>query len=130
MYETNPIRKCEECNRYISIKVAEFSQSKYSKLLCFDCQPFNKNRKAKEEQKEMTHITFYKEVWKMSDITRLLLIIGSPRGIKSNSTAAGNYLVKSLKERNSGLEEETIVLTRTIRSEEKLEEMIDSIKKV
>lgn len=65
----------------------------------------------------------------MSSLKRALLLIGSPRGIKSNSTSVGNYLVDTLKKNGTVEEVETIVLTRVIRSEEKMDEMIDAIKK-
>ena len=65
----------------------------------------------------------------MSNFKRVLLLIGSPRGIKSNSTSVGNYLVDTLKKNGTIEETETIVLTRKIRSDVKMEEMLISIKK-
>lgn len=64
----------------------------------------------------------------MNKIKRALLLIGSPRGIKSNSTSVGNYLVEALKKNGAVEETKTIVLTKMIRSDEKLDEILDTIK--
>ncbi len=65
----------------------------------------------------------------MSNLKRVLLLIGSPRGTRSNSTSVGNYLVNTLKKNGTIESAETIVLTRIIRSDVKMEEMLISIKK-
>lgn len=65
----------------------------------------------------------------MNNLKRVLLLIGSPRGIKSNSTSVGNYLVDTLMKNGTVEEAETIVLTRMIRSDVKMDEMLTSIKK-
>ena len=65
----------------------------------------------------------------MNNFKRVLLLIGSPRGIKSNSTSVGNYMVDMLKKNGTVEETETIVLTRMIRSNVKMDEMLVSIKK-
>ena len=64
----------------------------------------------------------------MNKIKRALLLVGSPRGIRSNSTSVGNYLVEALKKNGTVEEAKTIVLTRMIRSDEKLDEILETIK--
>lgn len=64
----------------------------------------------------------------MNKIKKALLLIGSPRGMKSNSTSVGDYLVEALKKNGAVEEAKTIVLTRMIRSDQKLDEILDYIK--
>jgi multimeric flavodoxin WrbA len=58
-------------------------------------------------------------------MTRVLLLNGSPRGRKSTSTAISNYLLDVLGKK--GLEIEESFLMKRVKSEEKMNEMLDTI---
>ncbi|UCE42139.1 MAG: NAD(P)H-dependent oxidoreductase, partial [Candidatus Aminicenantes bacterium] len=58
-------------------------------------------------------------------MTRVLLLVGSPRGKKSNSTSVGSYLLNILDKR--GLETETLWINRQLSDDEKRSQMLDAV---
>lgn len=59
-------------------------------------------------------------------MTTALLLSGSPRGKKSNSESVGTYLLQLLEKK--GLKTKTIIIRPTLNSEEKIKEMVASVK--
>ena len=58
-------------------------------------------------------------------MTRVLVLIGSPRGKKSNSSSVGEHLQGILKERD--FETDLILIRPQLTSEERIKEMINAI---
>jgi hypothetical protein len=61
----------------------------------------------------------------MTDIKRVLLLIGSPRVEKSTSASLGNYLTSKLEE--VGVAGETMYIYRVINREETIEKLLEAI---
>lgn len=58
-------------------------------------------------------------------MTKVLLLIGSPRGRKSTSANVGNYILEKLKE--NGLETNSLLIRNQISNEEKISQMLEEI---
>ena len=60
-------------------------------------------------------------------MTKSLLLVGSPRGIKSTSTIVGEYLMNLLREKE--LETDTLWLIKQFSSKEKMNQVLEAIDK-
>jgi hypothetical protein len=58
-------------------------------------------------------------------MTRALLLVGSPRGKRSNSSSVGSYLLNILDK--NGLESDTLWINRQLADDEKLSRMLDAV---
>ncbi len=58
-------------------------------------------------------------------MTKVLLLIGSPRGKKSTSANVGNYILDKLNK--NGLETSSLIIRNQLSSEEKINQMLDAI---
>ncbi|MHA2296302.1 MAG: hypothetical protein ACXAEU_24870 [Candidatus Hodarchaeales archaeon] len=63
----------------------------------------------------------------MSSNKQALVLVGSPRGKKSTSTALGNYLMELQKEK--GLETDILWIRAVLRSEETIKQMLEAVDK-
>jgi len=46
--------KCENCEKFVSAKVQDFSEKKFNKVLCFECQQKQNNKPTESNQDKVT----------------------------------------------------------------------------